>query len=478
MPAALDIERLRSGPILSTLLRLSVPNVIAMAVTVMVGIAETFYVGRLGTTPLAALGLVFPFAILTSTMSAGAMGGGVSSAIARAFGAADAARARTLALHSILIGVSMGAVYSLLFLGFGPMLYRALGGHGAVLEEAISYSTVLFSGALLVWISNTLASVLRGTGNMRVPSTGIVGIGVLQTLLGGLLAFGAGPLPGLGMVGVALGHVLAHVAGVAFFGWCLSGGRARLTLAFERFQVRRELLSDILRVGALACLSPVQTVLTMLVFTALVARLGEVALAGYSIGQRLEFLVTTISFGVGVASVPMVGMAIGAGDVARARRVAWTAALVAGAVTAAIGLLVAVFPDLWARMFSRDEAVLDVARQYLRIGGPAFALMCAGLTLYFSSQGAGRMLGPVMAGTVRLAVAGLAGLWLASRGAPAWQYFVLAAVAMTTYGLSMAAAVRFTSWEPAGGAGPGTALPGGPGPAAPSGEDSGVRRVG
>src|SRR5690606_15162692 len=107
------------------------------------------------------------------------------------------------------------------------------------------------------------------------------------------------------------------------------------TLAFERFQVRRELLSDILRVGALACLSPVQTVLTMLVFTALVARLGEVALAGYSIGQRLEFLVTTISFGVGVASVPMVGMAIGAGDVARARRVAWTAALVAGVVTAA-----------------------------------------------------------------------------------------------------------------------------------------------
>ena len=448
MAAALDLDRLRNGPILSTLLQLSVPNVIAMAVTVMVGIAETFYVGRLGTTPLAALGLVFPFAMLTSTMSAGAMGGGVSSAIARAFGAADAERARTLALHAILIGVAMGVIYTLLFLVFGPALYRALGGSGDVLSEAIAYSTVLFSGALLVWTSNTLASVLRGTGNMRVPSTGIIGIGVLQTVLGGLLAFGIGPIPGMGMVGVALGHVLAHVAGVAFFAWCLMGGRARLTLVFERFTVRRELLSDILRVGALACLSPLQTVLTMLVFTALVARLGEVALAGYSIGQRLEFLVTTISFGVGVASVPMVGMAIGAGDIARARRVAWTAALVAGVVTAAIGLLVAVFPDLWAGMFSRDEAVLDVARQYLRIGGPAFALMCAGLTLYFSSQGAGKMLGPVVAGTVRLAVAGLVGLWLAWIDAPTWAYFVLAALAMTTYGLSMAAAVRFTSWVP------------------------------
>ncbi|HWS76698.1 MAG TPA: MATE family efflux transporter [Quisquiliibacterium sp.] len=448
MAAPLDLDRLRHGPILSTLLRLSVPNIVAMAMTVLVSVAETFYVGRLGTTPLAALGLVFPFAVLTSTMSGGAMGGGVSSAIARAFGAADPERARTLAMHAILIGFSMGAVYTSLFLLFGPFLYRALGGSGAVLAEAVRYATVLFSGALLVWVSNTLASVLRGTGNMRVPSAGIVGIGITQALLGGLLAFGAGPVPGLGMVGVALGHVLAHVAGVAFFAWCLMGGKARLTLRLERFTVRRELLADILRVGALACLSPLQTVLTMLVFTALVARVGEIALAGYSIGQRLEFLVTTISFGVGVASVPMVGMAIGGGDVARARRVAWTAGAVAGVITAAIGLLVAVFPDLWARMFSREEAVLEVARQYLRIGGPAFALMCAGLTLYFSSQGAGKMLGPVMAGTMRLAVAGLAGLWLASRGAPAWQYFALAAAAMTAYGLSMAAAVRFTRWGP------------------------------
>jgi putative MATE family efflux protein len=446
--APLDLDRLRNGPILSTLLRLSVPNVIAMVVTVLVSTAETFYVGRLGTTPLAALGLVFPFAILTSTMSAGAMGGGVSSAIARAFGAADPARAHTLAMHAILIGTAIGLAYSLLFLVFGPALYRLLGGRGAVLAEAVTYSTVLFGGAMLVWISNTLASVLRGTGNMRVPSAGIVGIGVLQTLLGGLLAFGAGPLPGLGMVGVALGHVIAHVAGVAFFAWCLLGGSARLTLRLQRFAVRRELLADILRVGALACLSPLQTVLTMLVFTSLVARLGEVPLAGYSIGQRLEFLVTTISFGVGVASVPMVGMAIGAGDVARARRVAWTAAAVAGVCTACVGLVVAVAPDLWARIFSREEAVLAYARQYLHIAGPAFGLMCAGLTLYFSSQGAGRMLGPVMAGTMRLAVAGLFGLWLASRGAPSWQYFALAAAAMVTYGISMAAAVRWTAWGP------------------------------
>jgi Na+-driven multidrug efflux pump len=245
---------------------------------------------------------------------------------------------------------------------------------------------------------------------------------------------------------VACGNIIASGVGVAFFTWYLTGGGGRLRLRLNRFTVRGEMLADILKVGALACLSPIQSVLTMLVFTSLLARLGEIALAGYSIGQRLEFLVTTISFGVGVASVPMVGMAIGAGNVARARRVAWTAGGIAAAVTAVIGLTVAIAPDLWAALFSDDERVLDYARQYLRIAGPAFAAMCFALTLYFSSQGSGKMLGPVIVGTVRLLLALLPGLWLASLGVPAWSYFALTAVVMLAYGGAMAAAIRMTPW--------------------------------
>ena len=94
----------------------------------------------------------------------------------------------------------------------------------------------------------------------------------------------------------------------------------------------REMFFDILRVGALASFSPLQTVLTVLILTRLVAGFGTEALAGYGIGARLEFLLVPIAFAVGVACVPMVGMAIGARDVARARRVAWTGGGRGGAV--------------------------------------------------------------------------------------------------------------------------------------------------
>lgn len=444
--ASSDIQRIKDGPILSTLLRLAVPNVLAMLMTVLVAIAETFYVGLLGTTQLAAMALVFPFVMLMQQMSAGAMGGGVSSAISRALGESNEQRAQTLAFHALVIGLALGVFASLFFLLLGPALYRLLGGTDQVLEVAVRYSTTFFCGVVLIWLMNTMASILRGTGNMRIPSLGIFGAALLQIVLSGVLGLGLGPIPRLGMTGIALGQLLAMGAGVAFFGWYLLGGKGRLTLRLRGIAMHGEMFHDILKVGALACLSPLQSVLTMQIFTGLIARLGTLPLAGYSIGQRLEFLLVPISFGIGVASVPMVGMAIGAGKVARARRVAWTAGLVSMLNLAVIGLVVAISPDLWAGLFTSDEQVLEVARQYLRIAGPAFPFFGLGLTLYFASQGSGKMLGPVTAALVRpVLVAGVGG-WMASQGMEAPAYFALVAGSLVAYGLATALSVRLTRW--------------------------------
>ncbi|HEX4893153.1 MAG TPA: MATE family efflux transporter, partial [Hyphomicrobiaceae bacterium] len=139
-------------PILPTLVALATPNVIALGIQSLVTVAETTFIGMLGTEALAAMALVFPFVMLTQQMSSGAMGGGISSAIARALGAGQQDRAQTLALHAISIGVIVGVVFSALFLGAGNSLYVLLGGAGSVLSEALRYSTAFFAGALLLWL--------------------------------------------------------------------------------------------------------------------------------------------------------------------------------------------------------------------------------------------------------------------------------------------------------------------------------------
>src|SRR3954454_7877705 len=169
-PVSAPANTLVTSPILPTLLRLALPNAIAMFGTALVAVAETSYIGRLGTEPLAGIALVFPFTMLTQMMSAGAMGGGVSSAISRALGAGNRDRAAMLALHAAIIGVCGGVFFTVMMLLFGRQFFSALGGRGGVLEEASSYSNVLFSGAISIWLVNTLASVVRGTGDMRIPS--------------------------------------------------------------------------------------------------------------------------------------------------------------------------------------------------------------------------------------------------------------------------------------------------------------------
>jgi putative MATE family efflux protein len=448
--AARIANPLLSAPILPTLLRLTLPNLAAMLVIAAVAIAETIYVGILGTVELAAIALVFPMVMLMQMLSAGAMGGGVSSAVSRALGAGDEARAAALALHALVIGAAFGLVFSLLFLAFGETIFRALGGRGPVLEQALVYAGVALTGAIAIWLLNTLASIVRGTGNMRVPSLILLVASALQIVIGGSLGLGVGPIPRFGLVGVASGLVIGSTLGAAALLWFLLSGRARIALRFRGIALKREMFLDILRVGALASFSPLQTVLTVLILTRLVAGFGTEALAGYGIGARLEFLLVPIAFAVGVACVPMVGMAMGAGDVARARRAAWTGAAVAACALGLIGLVVVIVPGAWSGLFTSDPAVLSTANLYLRLAGPAFAFVGLGLVLYFSSQGAGKVLGPVLAATVRLVLIAVGGWLLEMTAAPVWSLFALVALSMIAYGLATATAVGLTSWQPRG----------------------------
>jgi putative MATE family efflux protein len=437
---------LLSAPILPTLLRLALPNAIAMVGTTLVAVAETSYIGRLGTEPLAGIALVFPFVMLTQMMSAGAMGGGVSSAISRALGAGQRERAATLALHAAMIGACAGLFFTVMMLAFGRTFYALLGGRGGVLEQAMQYSQVLFSGAISIWLVNTLASVVRGTGDMRIPSVTLIGTALVQIAVGGALGLGLFGLPKWGMGGVAAGQLAAFTLGALFLIWYLVSGRSRLTLQLKGFTFQRDMFFDILRVGAVSCLSPLQTVLTILIFTKILAGYGTEILAGYGMGSRLEFLLTPISFAFGVASVPMVGMAIGAGLVTRARQVAWIASLAAGITVGVIGLIVAAKPALWVSMFTSDPGVTAAANAYFALAGPAFFFFGVGVCLYFSSQGAAKVGGPVLAGTARLVIVGGGGWLLASMGAPAWALFALVGIAMVVYGLGTALSVRLTRW--------------------------------
>jgi len=415
-------ERLLAAPILPTLLRLSAPGVLLVAFQSLVSVGDTYFVGRLGTEPLAGLALVFPLVMLLQMTSAGAMGGGVSSAVARALGAGSPALARRLVVHALVIAAAMGALFTLLVLLFGKSIYGLLGGRGSTLDHALGYSNVLFAGAIAVWIANTLSSVLRGTGNMLTPAVTLIAAASIHLPLSGTL------VARIGIAGAAIAYVTTF--GIAGAVMAVVVWRSPLRPQRGDWALERRLFSEILRVGAISSLNALQTVVTAVIITGFVGRHGAAALAGYGVGLRLELLQIPLVFAVGQALVVLVGVNIGAGRAARAKRIAWLGAALAAAVCLAIGLAVALFPTAWVGLFSSDAAVLDAGASYLRTVAPFYAMLAAGIALYFASQGAGRVLPPMLAGTVRLALVLGGGLAVVSLPG----LFTVIAAAMIAYG--------------------------------------------
>jgi putative MATE family efflux protein len=438
-------RRLLQDPIVPMLLRLAWPNILIMLAQASTGLIETWWVAHLGTDALAGMALVFPPVMLMQTISAGAMGGGISSAIARALGRGHRDDADALVLHAIVINVVLGLAFAGVMLAFGRPIYRALGGAGGELEAALIYSNVVFAGKVLLWVMNGLASAIRGTGNMLVPAV-VICVGVIFLVpLSPVLIFGFGPIPTLGVAGGGAAIVVFYAAGTAVLGWYVLSGRNLARL--RRSRLRWPLFRDILRVGAVASLQSVQTNVTIALATALVAGAAGVdAVAGFGTGVRLEYLLIPLVFGLGAPLVALVGTNIGASQEQRALHIALTGGALAFALTETVGLIAAVWPAEWLSLFSAEPNMIETGSAYLRIVGPAYGFFGLGLSLYFASQGAGRLFWPLFYGFLRVFISVVGG-WLALQltGSLDWLFAALA-LGLVVFGIAVAAAIRSGAW--------------------------------
>lgn len=448
MRRAARTRLLLEGPIAPTLARLAAPNILAMLVGTALVVSEAAFAGRLGVASLAGLTLVFPLVMLVQAMSAGAMGGAISSAVSRALGAGDTVRAAELVVTAWVIALCAAALFGIGVSVFGPTLFAALGGDPAAVAEARAYATVFFPACMSYWLLHSTLSVIRGTGNMLLAALTLLAVALGSVPLSGALALGWGPFPSLGMAGLAAGLVIAHgAAALAAMAYVLSG-RLGLAVGRSAFRLKRANFVDILSVGLFASLNALQSVITIVIMVALVGRFGPEALAGYGLGTRLEFLMIPVTFGIGAAMTAMVGANIGAGARSRALRVGLGGSFAAAGAVAAITLTLAVWPDLWLGLFvdAGDVAVLEAGRLYFHIVAPFHAFFALGLALYFASQGAKRLAWPVAASVARLVVAFAGALILVG---PFGLHGIFSAVAagMLVYGAMTLAAVLWTRWR-------------------------------
>ena len=434
------------SPIVPALLRLGLPTMLVLLVQTGVGLAETWFVSFLGTTALTAAALVFPAYMLMTMMANGGIGGGVASAIARAIGAGDRARAESFAFHGLVLAVAFGVIFMLALWMGGAALYSVMGAHGPALTTALAYSNAVFAGAVPVWVAALIGAALRGAGEVRFPAR-VTLVGAIALLAASpALIFGVGPLPRLEMVGA--GVALGLYFGVAALVLILYMRSARSPLRLARHRLEWRNFREILGVGGLSAVGTVQANLTVALVTGAVGHYATDAIAGYGIASRLDYLLIPLLFGFGTGVVTLVGRSVGAGRSDRAMRIAWIGAGIAGGTTGLIGLLAAIFAPGWAGIFTSDAAVIATTTLYLRTVAPFYGVFGFGMTLYFAGQGARRVGWPIAAGTVRLLVGGVLGAVAASSlHWPIAGLFALVAASTVLFGAVIVGALFLKPWS-------------------------------
>ena len=368
-----NIATLTEGPVGRTLVRLTGPMILGIGAMVAFNLTDTFFVGRLGPTELAALSFTFPIVLIVNSIAIG-IGIGASAVISRAVGRGESHAVRRLSTDSLTLALSIVAFFIVIgFLTIDPV-FRKLGASETVLPLIRQYMRIWYMGMIFVVVPMVGNNAIRARGDTKRPAAVMLVAVAVNIAMDPLLIFGLGPFPKLGVAGAALATVLARASAFGAALYILHFKYHMLT--FERCGFGRVLDSwrRILYIGVPTAGSRLIIPVAIGVVTRIVSAYGEKAVAGYGVASRVEFFALAVVFALSSVIGPFVGQNLGAGLHGRVNR--GISLSNRFAIFWGLGMLALLAPPArWiASLFNDDPVVVDAASLYLRIVPIGYAL--------------------------------------------------------------------------------------------------------
>lgn len=397
-PAA---AKLTEGSVGRHLYEMALP--VTLAVMTMMGQAliDAWFLGRVGDDALAAFGFSFPVLMVVTSIAIG-MGAGTSSVVARAYGARDEHRARRLTTDSLMLSFAITAVVTVAGILTIEPLFRLLGAPDELLPSIRSFMIILYLSVPLIVVGMVGMASMRATGDTRLPSKMMIYGAVLNVILDPIFIFGLGPIPAMGLDGAALAAFFARA--ILFFG-TLYMLRYRLNMVSTEpspLSEIRKSCRDILHVGVPAAATNAIVPLGLAIITAMIARYGAEAVAGFGVASRIESMMLVPFYGLSAIIGPFVGQNLAAAKEERilhALKLCVTFCLVGGLVMAAI---LASLAQVLPTFFSDNETVNEVARLFLWIAPVGYGAYGMVMVMNASFNGLGKPLPGVMVSVGRI----------------------------------------------------------------------------
>ncbi len=366
--------RLTEGPIGWTLIRVAIPTAVGIAALMLFQLVDTFYVGMLGSSALAAMGFALPVTLFVMHVAMG-IGVGATAIISRAVGEGDRQRIRRLTTDTLMLANLVVLVVALGGISTLRWLFALLGAPPPIIDMIASYMVPWYLGVGLLVIPMVGNSAIRAVGDMKTPMVIMVSAGLVNAVLDPLLIFGIGPFPRLELTGAALATVVSWATAFATSLWVLARRERMISFRVPRLRQVWASWAAVLQVGGPSTLTQLMQPLGAGALTRLVAEFGPAAVAGYAVGARIDTLALVGVYALSAVSSPFVGQNLGAGRmdrIAGGLRFLILACLGwgLGVVLVLIGIAQPV-----VRAFSDDVVVVHAAETYLQVLPLAYGLL-------------------------------------------------------------------------------------------------------
>jgi putative MATE family efflux protein len=374
------------GSIIGNLLLLSWPMVLMEAIFMLGQIVDMIWVGRIGPSAIAGVGIGSIFFLIAMSMDVGLIMG-VRAMVARYVGAGDMRGASNVAGQAIILGALWGITLAIIGLAVVKPLFELFGVEAEVVAEGVAYLRILFAGWIAMGVLVMGLYSIQASGDTMKPMITEASIRTVHVIICPFLVLGLWIFPRMGVTGAALSNVIAHSLGAIIVVSLLFSGRTRLRITFKDFRPVPDLIWRILKIGIPSLVLHAQKSTGDLVLAWLIVPFGTLAVAAHSIVIRVEMIFIAIGIGLGGGAGVLAGQNLGAGEPKRAEKSGWMAAGLIEMIMVIFCIAILLKAEGVVRIFTSETELIEIGAVFLRIATAGYLVF--GIVMVFQDCIAG-----------------------------------------------------------------------------------------
>jgi len=367
---------------------LAIPMVLEMVMESVFVLVDVFFVAKLGSDAVAAVGLTETVITIVYAIAVG-LTMAITAMVARRIGEKNPEEAAHDAVQSMYIGIAISLPIAVLGITFSKEILELMGGSENLVETGYGYTAILMGGNVTIMLLFVINAVFRGAGDVILAMRALWLANIFNIILDPCFIFGLGPFPEMGVTGAAIATTIGRGLGVIFQLAILLKGSGRIKIKKKHFKIDFKVIGNLLRVSGGGILQYLVSTASWIGLVRILAIFGSTVIAGYTIGIRIISFTFLPSWGIANAAATLVGQNLGAKNPDRAEKAVWQIAFINMIFLGAISFFLVVFPEFWVQFFTDETGIIQYASDCLFYVAFCYPFLAYGLVIVQSFNGAG-----------------------------------------------------------------------------------------